>query len=152
MTRATHSDRSGGDGDSAMTPVLVLFLLGSAVHAGPLTKAGKTEGGVSPQQEVNLLMFGIIQFSQAFKHVHETTEAKMEKVGQVLRRQEEALRRLGAQTERAAEVEREIKEALRWIQVREDGGKNVNRESWLLNRAADLRAAQQAAAEGSGNK
>lgn len=31
-------------------------------------------------------------------------------------------------------------------------GKNVNRESWLLNRAADLRAAQQAAAEGSGNK
>lgn len=106
-----------------MKPVLLLFLLGPVVHAGPLTKAGKTEGVVAPRQEVNLLTFGIIQFGQAFRHVHETTEAKMKTIGQILRRQEEALRRLGAQTERAAEVEEEVKEALRGIQVREDGGK-----------------------------
>lgn len=106
-----------------MKPILVLFLLGSAAHALPLTKARKTEAGVTTQQEVNLLMFGILQLNQGFKYVHETTEAKMKKIGQILRRQEEALRQLGAQTEQAAEVEKEMKEALHRIQVREDGGK-----------------------------
>lgn len=123
VTETKHWDCSVADGDSAMKPLLVLFLLCPAIHAGPLTKAGKTEAVVSPQQEVNLVMFGIIQFSQAFKHVHETTQAKVEKVGQILRRQEELLRQLGAQTEQAAEVEKEMKEALSNIQVRENGGK-----------------------------
>lgn len=135
-----------------MKPAVLLFLLGSAVHAGPLTKAGKTGGGVAPQQEVDLLMFGIIQFSQAFKHAHESTEAKVKNIGQILRRQEEALRRLGAQAEQAADAEEETKAALRRIQVRDDGGKNVNRGSWLPNPAAHLKTAQQAGAEGSRKK
>lgn len=105
-----------------MKPILFLFLLCLAAHAGPVTKARKTEATVAPQQEVSLLMFGIIQFSLAFKYVHESTEAKMKKIGQILRRQEETLQRLGTQTEQAAEVGTEMKEALRRIQVREYGG------------------------------
>lgn len=105
-----------------MKPILVLFLLFLAAHAGPVTKARKTEAAGALQQEVNLLMFGIIQFSQAFKYMHETTEAKMEKIGQILRRQEETLQTLGTQTEQAAEVEKEMKEVLQRIQVREYGG------------------------------
>lgn len=108
-----------------MKPILFLLLLCLAAHAGPVTKARKTEAAAAaaaPQQEVNLLMFGIIQFSQAFKYVHETTEAKMEKIGQILRRQEETLQTLGTQAEQAAEVGKEMEEVLHRIQVREYGG------------------------------
>lgn len=110
-----------------MKPLLFLLLLCLAAHAGPVTKAKKTEAAAAaaaaaPRQEVNLLMFGIIQLSQAFKYVHETTEAKMEKIGQVLRRQEETLQTLGAQAEQAAEAGKEMEEVLHRIQVRDGGG------------------------------
>lgn len=101
-----------------MKLILILFVFCLAVHARAVTKARKTEAAVDPQQEVNLLMFGIIQFSQAFRYVHETTEAKVKRISQILQRQEETLQKLGTQAEQAAEVEKEMKEELQTIQVR----------------------------------
>lgn len=111
-------DYRGADCDATMKLILILFVFCLAVHARPVTKARKTEAAVDPQQEVNLLMFGIIQFSQAFRYVHETTEAKVKRISQILQRQEETLQKLGTQAEQAAEVEKEMKEELQTIQVR----------------------------------
>lgn len=107
-----------------MKPNSVLFLLGLVASAGRLAAARQPGGGIAPQQEVNLLAFGLIQFSQALRHVHDTTQAKETEIRQVLQRQEEALEQLGAQTEQAARAEEGMKEALRGIQVR-DGARNM---------------------------
>lgn len=118
---------------------MLLVLACSAVHARPVTKARKTEAAGTPQQEVTLLLFGIVQFGQALKYVRETTEAKVKRIGQTLQRQEEALQTLGTRTERAAEVESGMREALRRVQVRKRGGKICRqRESWRWDRATDL--------------
>lgn len=102
-----------------MKLIWVLFLLCLAVHAAPVQT---TKDDAAPQQEVNVLIFGIIQFSQALKYVYETTEAKMEKIGQILLSQEESLQKLGIQTEQAAGVEKQMKEAIESLQVRKRRG------------------------------
>lgn len=105
-----------------MKLIWVLFLLCLAVHAAPVQRTGKTKDDAAPQQEVNVLIFGIIQFSQALKYVYETTEAKMEKIGQILRSQKETLKKLGIQTEQAAEVKKQMKEVTELLQVRKCRG------------------------------
>ncbi|XP_068584094.1 angiopoietin-like protein 8 [Cebidichthys violaceus] len=88
-----------------------------AVHAGPLRKTGKTENTAAPHEEVNVLMFGVIQLSESFNYVYETTEAKIAKISQTLRRHEGALQKLGRETEQAAEVEQQIKEVIHLLQA-----------------------------------
>ncbi|XP_061761070.1 uncharacterized protein angptl8 [Nerophis ophidion] len=79
------------------------------VHAAPVKTAGRTE-------DVNVLMFGVIQFGESLNYVFETTEAKIARIGKTLNGHEGALRRLGEQTERAAEVEKQIKEVIALLQ------------------------------------
>lgn len=98
-----------------MKPVSLLFLLGSVVNS----RTGKPDGGGARQQEVDLLLFGIVQFGQAYKRVHDATGAEVTEIGRVLRRREEALRQLGAATEKSALEGERMKEELREIQVRE---------------------------------
>lgn len=105
-----------------MKMIWVLFLLCLAVHAAPVQRTSKTKDNAAPQQEVNVLMFGIIQFSQALKYVYETTEAKMEKIEKILLSQEETLQNLGIQTEQGAEVEKQMKEVIVLLQVRKRRG------------------------------
>lgn len=88
-----------------------------AAHAGPIRKAGKIEDEVAPQEEVNVLMFGVIQFSESLNHVYETTDAKIAKISQTLKRHEGTLQKLGKQTEQAAEVEKQIKVVLQLLQA-----------------------------------
>ncbi len=95
-----------------------------AVQAGPLGKTGKIEDKVAPQEEVNVLMFGVIQLSESLNYVYETTEAKIAKIGETLKRHEGTLQKLGRQTEEAAEVEKQIKEVIQLLQVRKHT--NVN--------------------------
>lgn len=72
----------------------------------------------APQEEVNVLMFGVIQFSESLNYVYETTEAKIAKISQTLRSHEGTIQKLGRQTEQAAEVEKQIKEVIQLLQVR----------------------------------
>lgn len=88
-----------------------------AVHAGPIRKASKTEDRDAPQEEVNVLMFGVIQFSESLNDVYETTEAKIAKISQTLKRHDGTLQKLGKQTEQAAEVEKQIKVVLQLLQA-----------------------------------
>ncbi|KAM6913885.1 angiopoietin-like protein 8 [Lycodopsis pacificus] len=97
----------------------LLCLAGSlrAVHAGPLRKTGKTGNKAAPQEEVSVLMFGVIQLSESLNYVYETTEAKIDKISQTLRRLEGTLQELGRETEQAAEVEKQIKEVIQLLQA-----------------------------------
>lgn len=122
QTSALHSHKQSDEVTDTMKLIWVLFLLCLAVHAVPVPRTGKTKGDAAPQQEVNVLMFGIIQFSQALKYVYETTQAKMEKIDQILLSQEETLQKLGIQTEQAAEVEKQMKEVIVSLQVRKCRG------------------------------
>lgn len=85
-----------------------------AVHAGPIRNTGKIEASAAPQEEVNVLMFGVIQFSESLNDAYETTEAKIAKIIRTLRSHERTLQQLGARTEQAAEVERQIKDVI-WL-------------------------------------
>ncbi|XP_018560549.1 uncharacterized protein angptl8 [Lates calcarifer] len=88
-----------------------------AARAGPLTKTSKMEGTAAPEEEVNVLMFGVIQFSESLNYVYETTEAKIVKINQALKSHEGTLQKLGVQTEQAAEVERQMKEVIQLLQA-----------------------------------
>lgn len=87
------------------------------VYASPVRTNRKTEVK-APQEEVNVLMFGVIQFSESLSYAYETTEAKLAKITQTLRSHEGILQQLGKQTEQAAEVEKQIKEVIHLLQVR----------------------------------
>lgn len=71
----------------------------------------------APEEEVNVLVFGVIQFSESLNYVYETTEAKIAQITQSLKSREGALQKLGKETEQAAEVEKQIKEVIQLLQV-----------------------------------
>lgn len=89
------------------------------VCTSPIRKSGHMGHTAAPQEEVNVLMFGVIQFSESLNYVYETTEAKIAKISQALQKHEGALQRLGKQTEQAAEMEKQMKEAIALLQVRQ---------------------------------
>lgn len=96
---------------------LLCFALSfKAVHLSPIRNTGNIEASAAPQEEVNVLMFGVIQFSESLNYAYETTEAKIAKIIQTLKNHERTLQQLGAQTEQAAEVERQIKDVIRLLQ------------------------------------
>lgn len=86
------------------------------VYASPVRTNGKTEVKAAPQDDVNVLMFGVIQFSESLTYAYETTEAKLAKITQTLKSHEGILQQLGKQTEQAAEVEKQIKEVIHLLQ------------------------------------
>ncbi|XP_040014919.1 uncharacterized protein angptl8 isoform X2 [Xiphias gladius] len=88
-----------------------------AVHAGPLTKTSKMEDMTAPQEEVNVLIFGVIQLSESLNYVYETTEAKIAKISQTLKSHDRTLQKLGKQTEQAFEVEKQMKEVIQLLQA-----------------------------------
>nr|XP_040046235.1 uncharacterized protein angptl8 [Gasterosteus aculeatus aculeatus] len=87
-----------------------------AAHAGPVVQTGRTEDKAAPEQEVNVLMFGVIQLSESLNYVFETTEAKIAKIHQTLRSHEGTLQNLGRETEHAARVEKQMKEVIQLLQ------------------------------------
>ncbi|XP_034750114.1 uncharacterized protein si:dkey-114l24.2 [Etheostoma cragini] len=88
-----------------------------AVHAGPIRKYGKMGDKAAPQEDVNVLMFGVIQFSESLNYVYETTEAKIARISQTLRSHEGTLQKLERETEQAAQVEKQIKEVTQLLQA-----------------------------------
>ncbi|KAK7940497.1 hypothetical protein WMY93_003823 [Mugilogobius chulae] len=96
--------------------LLCFALVFKGVHTGPIRKTGKIEPSAAPQEDVNVLMFGVIQFTESLNYAYETTQAKIAKIIQTLKNREQSLQQLGAQTEKAAEVEKQIKDVIRLIQ------------------------------------
>lgn len=114
---------------------LLCFAMGfKAAHASPVRKTGSVEASAAPQEEVNVLMFGVIQFSESLNYAFETTEAKIAKIIQTLKNHERTLQQLGAQTEQAAEVERQIKDMIRLLQdqmAKQEAQTKITRD-WLV--------------------
>lgn len=101
---------------------LCFLCMAVAVNAAPLNKPSKT-GDKAPQEEVNVLMFGVIQFSESLNYAYETTDAKLARISKALKSREGTLQKLGEQTEQAAEVEKQIKEVVQLLQVRKHANK-----------------------------
>lgn len=93
-----------------------------ATCAHPVRKTGK-KNNAAPQEEVNVLMFGVVQFSNSLKYISETTVAKMGKIGQTVTNHEGTLQRLGRHIEEAAKMEKQIKAVIMSLEVSE--GRNM---------------------------
>nr|XP_061805488.1 angiopoietin-like protein 8 [Nerophis lumbriciformis] len=83
-----------------------------AVRAGPI----KRPDGVAPQEEVNVLKFGVIQLGESLNDVYQRTEGKVANILQTLKEHEDALGQLSEQTQQAAEVEKQIKGVIQLLQ------------------------------------
>lgn len=120
----------------------LLCLVGGlrAAWAGPVKKTPlKTEAKappLPPQEQINLLMFGVLQFSDSMKRVYESTEANLAEIAQTLKSREGTLRNLGRRTQQAAEVGEQMREVMRLLQVRNENGEKCG-QTFLMwcNRA-----------------
>ncbi|XP_061604809.1 uncharacterized protein angptl8 [Phyllopteryx taeniolatus] len=123
----------------------LLYLAGSlgAVHPGPVKRPQKTANSVAPQEDVNVLMFGVIQLGESLNDLYESTESKLTKILHTLKQREGALMQIGEQTAQAAEVERQIKGVIQLLQdqtfkqeiqtkMREGQLANIEREEAVL--------------------
>ncbi|XP_037391199.1 uncharacterized protein si:dkey-114l24.2 isoform X1 [Pygocentrus nattereri] len=67
--------------------------------------------------EVNVLMYGVLQFSESLHHMYQSTAAKLARVTRAISNIENVVQRLGRDTEQAAQSEGQIKEGLGLIQA-----------------------------------
>lgn len=86
------------------------------VSASPLR--AQREARLAKADEVNVLMYGVLQFSESLHHMYQSTEAKLARVARAISNTETVVQRLGQDTELAARTENQIKEGLSIIQVR----------------------------------
>lgn len=89
-----------------------------AACARPVRKTSR-KNAAAPQEEANVLVFGVLQFSHSLKHISQTTEAKMAQIGQTLKNHEGMLQRLGRHAEEAAKIKKQIQAVVMLLQVSE---------------------------------
>lgn len=89
-----------------------------AACARPVRKTSR-KNAAAPQEEANVLVFGVLQFSHSLKYVSQTTEAKMAQIGQTLKNHEGMLQRLGRHAEEAAKIKKQIQAVVMLLQVSE---------------------------------
>lgn len=68
--------------------------------------------------DVNVLMYGVLQFSESLHHAYQNTEAKLARITHAITDTERLVQRLGQDTEQTVHSERQIKRRLSVIQVR----------------------------------
>lgn len=78
----------------------------------------RTDSKVAQVDDVNVLMYGVLQFSESLHHMYQNTEAKMERITRAITDTERLVRRLDQETEQTIRSERQIKDKLGIIQVR----------------------------------
>ncbi|XP_053707191.1 uncharacterized protein angptl8 isoform X2 [Synchiropus splendidus] len=105
-----------------MMSLTLFLLLGISVLKGIDSTwiSSKTEDKPAPLEEINILMFGALQFSNSLKLAYESTDAKIAKITSTLNNREGALLELMKQTEQALEEERQMKSAMRLLRAQMD--------------------------------
>lgn len=68
--------------------------------------------------DMNVLMYGVVQFSQSLHDMYKNTEKRLERVTRAISQAESLLQRLGHDTEQAVRSKRQTEERLGLIQVR----------------------------------
>lgn len=103
--------------------------------AAPVRKNSKTDDKTAPQEEVNVLVFGLIQFSESLNYVYENTEAKIAKISKTLKNHEGILQKLEQETEQVAEAEKDIKQVIQLLQVQmaEQRAQTQMTKDWLAS-------------------
>uniref|UniRef100_A0A3Q2ZGV9 Uncharacterized protein n=1 Tax=Hippocampus comes TaxID=109280 RepID=A0A3Q2ZGV9_HIPCM len=101
----------------------LLYLAGGlgAVRAGPVKWSGKTADRVARREDVNVLMYGVIQLGESINNVYKSTEGKVANILLTLNEHERALEQLREQTAQAGEVEIQIKRVIELLVA----GRNV---------------------------
>ncbi|MCI4392280.1 hypothetical protein PGIGA_G00144270 [Pangasianodon gigas] len=77
----------------------------------------RTEAKVALTDEVNVLMYGVLQFSESLHHAYQNTEAKLASLTRAITDTESFVQRLGQDTEQTIRSERQIKDRLGVIQA-----------------------------------
>lgn len=72
---------------------------------------------VALEDEVNVLMYGVLQLSESLHHVHQNTEAKLARVTRAVTHTESLVERLSRDAEQTVRSERQTKDRLGIIQV-----------------------------------
>nr|XP_055045264.1 uncharacterized protein angptl8 [Misgurnus anguillicaudatus] len=108
--------------------VLCAALCLNCVISSPL-KNIQSKGNLASVDEVSVLMYGVLQFSESLHHMYQSTEAKLERVMKAIRRTESEVKRLGLDTEQAAQTELQIKEKLKLIQAQMESLQAQTQES-----------------------
>ncbi|XP_056609792.1 uncharacterized protein angptl8 [Triplophysa dalaica] len=96
--------------------VLCAVLCVTGVLSSPL-KAVQSGVKLVSMDEVSILMYGVLQFSESLHHIYQSTEAKLDRVMKAISRTESEVKKLGLDTEEAVQSERQIKEKLKLIQA-----------------------------------
>ncbi|KAI5607036.1 hypothetical protein C0J50_7152 [Silurus asotus] len=77
----------------------------------------RTEEKVALKDEVNVLMYGVLQFSESLHDMYQNTEAKLVRITKAITETENLVQRLGQETEQTIRSERQIKDRLSVIQA-----------------------------------
>ncbi|XP_066529609.1 angiopoietin-like protein 8 isoform X2 [Hoplias malabaricus] len=85
------------------------------VSSSPLRPQRETQ--LAKADEVNVLMYGVLQLSESLHHMYQSTEAKLARVAREIKNTESVVQHLGQDMEEAARVEGQIKEGLSFIQA-----------------------------------
>lgn len=94
--------------------VAVWALCGCGARAAPVAPTGEP----APEEEVNVLMFGVLQFSDSLRHTYQSTEARLARLVRAVRNTETLVRTLDRQTLEAKQAEVQIREGIQRLQVR----------------------------------
>lgn len=103
--------------------VVVVWAL-EGVRAAPAGQEPASE------EEVNVLMFGVLQFSDSLRHTFQSTEAKLARLANAVRNTEVRVRQLDQQTLQAKQAEAQIKEGIHHLQVSREKGWNICRDKY----------------------
>ncbi|KAI5091562.1 hypothetical protein C0J45_18768 [Silurus meridionalis] len=77
----------------------------------------RSEEKVALKDEVNVLMYGVLQFSESLHDMYQNTEAKLVRITKAITETENLVQRLGQDTEQTIRSERQIKDRLSVIQA-----------------------------------
>ncbi|XP_058233860.1 uncharacterized protein angptl8 [Hemibagrus wyckioides] len=92
-----------------------LFLWVCGVSSSPVIP--RTDSKVELVDDMNVLMYGVLQFSESLHHVYQNTEAKLERITRAITNTEHLVRHLDQETEQTIRSERQIKDKLSVIQA-----------------------------------
>uniref|UniRef100_A0AAY4CH55 Angiopoietin like 8 n=1 Tax=Denticeps clupeoides TaxID=299321 RepID=A0AAY4CH55_9TELE len=70
------------------------------------------------EEEVNVLMFGVLQFGDSMRHMYQSIETKLDRIRRNILNTQGLVERLGQETQEAQQAEAQIREGLNHIQVR----------------------------------
>ncbi|TSZ68954.1 Angiopoietin-like protein 8 [Bagarius yarrelli] len=100
---------------SFRSPWVCLCVWVCGVSSSPVLP--RTEAKVALENDMNVLMYGVLQFSDSLHHMNQNTEAKLARITHAITHTERLVQKLDQDTEETIRSERQIKDRLSIIQA-----------------------------------